>query len=138
MAAVQAVTASVLLHGLKHGAIKPGIYAWLNIALAAAGAAFCSFKAATCAAAAPQGAWAPAAARLGTSSDVDSCVSTGDLPNCSMDTAGVFIQPAGAGGEALAVPLSSSECEQREHAEPEYAAFTSAAVLLLTLLQLAL
>lgn len=36
------------------------------------------------------------------------------------------------------VPLSSAECEKREHAEPEYAAFTSSAVLLLTLLQLAL
>lgn len=41
-------------------------------------------------------------------------------------------------GTASVVPLSSAECERKEHAEPEYAAFTAATCLLLTLLQLAL
>jgi hypothetical protein len=56
-----------------------------------------------------------------------------------LNAAGAAALSAAAAAECSeGLPLSSAECEKREHAEPEYAAFTSSAVLLLTLLQLAL
>jgi hypothetical protein len=63
-------------------------------------------------------------------------------PAVVMTAAGAAALSAAAAAEVCAaeqsVPLTSVECERREHNEPEYAAFTSAAVMVLTLLQLAL
>lgn len=113
LGAMQAVTAWVLLKGLCAGAVQASAYAWCHIALAAAGACFCLVQAATATSTTTQQLWAGSAASSSQAAGVD----------------GSLFGPVAA---------TTLECEKREHTEPEYAAFTSAAVLLLTLLQLAL
>lgn len=157
LAAMQGVTAWVLLTGMRAGAVIPGPYTFGSIGLAAAGACFCAFQAATSNSTQQ---WAGSAANSAAGSVVSSSL-TGDAVQQTdaantgsgvsavwqggqqqvlLNAAGAAAFSAAAAAECSegAVPLSSAECEKREHAEPEYAAFTSATVLLLTLLQLAL
>jgi hypothetical protein len=155
---MQGVTAWVLFTGVRAGAVIPGPYTFCSIGLAAAGACFCAFQAATSNSTQQ---WAGSAANSAAGSILSSTV-TGESAqqSTSQDTgiggqqqvwqggqkqvllnaagAAAFSAAAAAECSEGAVPLSSAECEKREHAEPEYAAFTSATVLLLTLLQLAL
>jgi hypothetical protein len=158
---MQAVTAWVLYSGLRSGAVLPGPYTWCSIGLAALGAAFCCYQAVT---ASSTKQWAGSEANSAAGSVMQQSMQ-GDAQQLQLSGANgqvclqqapgaervVAISAAAAAavaaaaaaecrvsGSAGSVPLSSAECEKREHAEPEYAAFTSAAVLLLTLLQLAL
>lgn len=166
LGAMQAVTAWVLYTGLRSGAVLPGPYTWCSISLAALGATFCCYQAAT-ASSTQQWAGSEASSAAGSvlqqsmQGDAQQLQLSGAtaqlrLQVCLQQAPGaprvVAISAAaaaavaaaaaaaecGVSGTAGSVPLSSAECEKREHAEPEYAAFTSAAVLLLTLLQLAL
>lgn len=164
LGATQAVTAWVLYTGLRSGAVLPGPYTWCSISLAALGAGFCCYQAATAISTQQWAGSEPTSAAgsvLQQSMQGDAqqqqqqqlsgataqvCLQQG--PGMSRAVAisaaaAVAVAAAAAAecsvsGTAGSVPVSSAECEKREHAEPEYAAFTSAAVLLLTLLQLAL
>lgn len=161
---MQAATAWVLYTGVRAGAVVPGPYTYGSIALAAAGGVFCCYQAAT---ASSTQQWEGSVASSAAGSVLSGSI-TGDGQRVlappaggfavwgadqfgvrgsnNQQHAGVRLSPAGAAAVSAAaaaecsegVPLSSAECEKREHAEPEYAAFTNAAVLLLTLLQLAL
>lgn len=147
LAAMQAATAWVLFAGMQTGAVYISPYTWCSLALAAAGACFCAHQAATSTSTQQ---WAGSAASSAAGS-VSSSSLTGDHvqqstgPGSASDVVWqgsqqqVLLTAAGAAAAFSAaaaaecsegVPLSSAECERREHAEPEYAAFTSAAILL--------
>lgn len=152
---MQAVTAWVLYTGMRSGSVLTGPYTWCSIGLAAAGAGVCCYQAATSSSAQQ---WVGSAQNSAAGSFLSSSTHSvhGDAQQLQPAVVGlewssavqqpVLLNAAGAAALSAAaaaecsegLPLSSAECEEREHAEPEYAAFTSSAVLLLTLLQLAL
>jgi hypothetical protein len=153
LGAMQAVTAWVLYTGVSSGTVIAGPYTWCSIGLAAAGACVCCYQAATSSSAqqwigsAPNSAAGSFLASSSHSVQWDSqqpaavglVWSNGVQQPVLMNAAGAAALSAAATAECSeGLPLSSAECEKREHAEPEYAALTSSAVLLLTLLQLAL
>lgn len=144
LGAMQAVTAWVLVKGMQSGAVAAGPYSCCTIALMSAGACFCWSQAAT---ANSQQQWQGSVASSAAGSVLSNSMQL-DAQPAAAGTGSSWQSPAvprvlqmNAGvAECFESfpPLSSAECERREHAEPEYAAFTSATVLLLTLLQLAL
>lgn len=139
---MQAMTAWVLYSGVRSSAVAAGPYAWGSIGMAAAGACVCCYQAATSSSATQ---WAGTAPHLAAGSLLvlsQSMQGEAQQPTVVLTAAGAAALSGAAAAEVRAseqsVPLTSVECERREHSEPEYAAFTSAAVLVLTLLQLAL
>lgn len=139
---MQAVTAWVLYSGVRSGAVAAGPYAWGSISMAGSGACVCCYQAATSSSAAQWAGTAPNSAAGSLLVLSQSMQGEAQQPTVVLTAAGAAALAAAAAAEVCvseqSVPLTSVECERREHSEPEYAAFTSAAVLVLTLLQLAL